>query len=75
MMMSKMKIMLKMKMKTKMKMKMNLRDWSRQRGAPRGQENWSEVQAENKVHHITIISVYICDDNHDDDQEEDDEED
>ena len=31
------------------------------------------MQAENKVRHITIISVYICDNNHDDDQEEDDE--
>lgn len=32
----------------------NLLDWSTQRGAPRGQENWSELQPENKVHFVII---------------------
>ena len=50
----------------------NLLDWSRQRGAPRGQENWSELQPENKLHYAII---YGDDDNdiHDDDEDDEDE--
>ena len=58
----------------------NLLDCSIQRGVPRGQENWSELQPENQLHYPIIDrgddnDIYYGDADEDDDGDEHGEED